>query len=195
MDKRLYMKRIAVFISGSGTNAENIIQYFEKNDEIDVALVLSDRAEAFGLQRAKRLGVPTHVFDKKAFLETNSIVNLLSEQSIDFIVLAGFLSYVPFSLISNYPKRIINIHPSLLPKYGGKGMYGSRVHQAVIEHKEHESGITIHYLNEKFDEGEIIFQAKCPVLSTDTVKEVESKVRRLEIKHYPEVIEEVISSL
>lgn len=189
------MKKIALFISGSGTNAENIIQYFKKNERIKVALVISDNADAFGLQRAKQHDIPTQTFTRKAFGENNNVIRLLSEQSIDFIVLAGFLSYVPFSLISNYPKRIINIHPSLLPKYGGKGMYGERVHKAVVEHKDVESGITIHYLNEKFDDGEIIFQAKCPVLPSDTAKEVEHKVRSLEIKHYPAVIEEVVSSL
>ena len=189
------MKKIAIFISGSGSNAENIIQYFSLKKDITVAIVLSNRADAYGLQRAKNHNVPAFVFTNKEFSETENIPELLEKHQIDFIVLAGFLCFVPESLTKKYANRMVNIHPSLLPKYGGKGMYGGKVHQAVVENKETESGITIHYINEHFDEGEIIFQAKCEVLTSDSAEDVERKVRALEIEHFPKVIESLIEKL
>jgi len=183
------MRRLAVFVSGSGSNAENIIKHFAKDDETEVALVLSDKAEAFGLERARRHNIEALYYSRQDFLESDKVLKTLEDRRIDFIVLAGFLCYVPQNIITNYAGRIVNIHPSLLPKYGGKGMYGANVHRAVVANGEKESGITIHHINENFDDGEIIFQAKCKVLPTDTAEDVEKKVRALEILHFPSVIE------
>lgn len=183
------MRRLAIFLSGSGSNAENIIRHFAGNDDIEVVLVLSDKAEAYGLQRAKRFGIEVKAFSRQDFLKSDTVLKILQDRAVDFIVLAGFLCYVPQNIISNYSDQIVNIHPSLLPKYGGKGMYGAKVHKAVVEAADSESGITIHHINENFDDGEIIFQAKCAVLPTDTAEDVERKVRALEILHFPKVIE------
>lgn len=183
------MRRLAIFLSGSGSNAENIIKHFATNDDVEVVLVLSDKTEAFGLQRARKHNIETLAFARQDFLKSDKVLNILQDHKIDFIVLAGFLCYVPQNIISNYAGRIVNIHPSLLPKYGGKGMYGSNVHKAVIASGDKESGITIHHINENFDDGEIIFQAKCEVLPSDSAEEVEKKVRALEIMHFPSVIE------
>lgn len=189
------MRRLAVFISGSGTNAENIIKHFDSNEHINVVSVLSDRAQAYGLQRARSHNVEAIAFSRHDFLHTNKVLEFLQNRNIDFIVLAGFLCYVPQNILSNYTERIVNIHPSLLPRHGGKGMYGERVHQAVIEGGDKESGITIHFVNENFDEGKVIFQAKCDVLPSDSAADVEKKVRALEIKHFPQVIEDIINKL
>lgn len=183
------MRRLALFLSGSGTNAENIITYFKSSNDIEVVLVLSDRVQAFGLERSRRHGVETIAFSRHDFLKTDIILRALQEYSVDFIVLAGFLCYVPENIVSYYAGRIVNIHPSLLPKHGGKGMYGASVHKAVIASGDTVSGITIHHINDKFDEGEIIFQSQCVVLPTDTAEDVEKKVRALEILHFPSVIE------
>ena len=161
---RVMKKNIAIFASGSGTNAENIIRYLQENDFIRVALVLSNRSDAYVLERANRLKVPSRVFFKDDWSSGEQILLSLREYNIDFIVLAGFLVRVPEILLHAYPNKIINIHPALLPKFGGKGMYGDRVHEAVVAAGEKESGITIHYINERYDEGNTIFQAKCPVL-------------------------------
>ena len=176
-------KNIAIFASGSGTNAENIIRYFQENDLIRVALVLSNRSDAYVLERAHRLQVPSEVFLKEDWVSGEQILALLHEYHIDFIVLAGFLVRVPERLLHAYPDKIINIHPALLPKFGGKGMYGDRVHEAVVAAGETESGITIHYINE---------QAKCPVLPDDSAIDVAQKVHSLEYKHYPLIIERTI---
>lgn len=189
------MSKLAVFISGSGTNAENIIQYFQKKKSAEISIVVSDNESAYGLQRAKNLNVPTHCFTKGQFKDGTEVLELLKENEISFIVLAGFLSFVPDSIVSAYAGRIVNIHPSLLPKHGGKGMYGSIVHQSVVANNEKESGITIHFVNEKFDDGEIIFQVKCSVESTDEAQEVEKKVRALEMEHYPQVVEQVLMDM
>ena len=173
------MKNIAVFASGSGTNAENLIHYFSNNSNGTVKLILSNRISAGVLDRADRLGVKRVVFDRDTFLNTEKILYLLQAEKIDYIVLAGFLMLVPDYLIQAYPGRIVNIHPSLLPKYGGKGMYGG----------EHESGITIHHLNGQYDSGDIIAQYKVPVLPTDTPADVAAKVHALEYEYYPKVIE------
>lgn len=186
-------KNIAIFASGSGTNAENIIRYFEENDSVRVALVLSNKSDALVLQRATRLGVPSAVVRKEEWNGGGvAVLDLLRQCDIEFIVLAGFLLRVPDLVLNAYPDKIVNIHPALLPKYGGKGMYGDRVHEAVVEAGEKESGITIHYINEHYDEGSIIFQATCSVLPTDSPKVVAEKVHALEYKHYPLVIEDIL---
>ena len=146
-------KRIAIFASGSGSNAQKIMEHFKKHNEAEVAIVLTNNPEAYVLQRADNFEIPTHIFDKYEFYKTESVVSLLKSLEIDIIVLAGFLWLVPQNLLKAFPNKIINIHPALLPKYGGKGMYGDYVHKAVLENKEEESGITIHFVNEHFDEG------------------------------------------
>lgn len=186
------MKRIAIFASGSGSNAENIANYFKSNTEVDVSLILTNNPNAFVLERAKKLGVKSLVFDKTNFSKTNDVLNFLDINDIDLIVLAGFLLKIPKNLIGSFPDKIINIHPALLPKFGGKGMYGDHVHKAIIEANETESGITIHYVNENYDEGKIIFQAKCEVLSTDTHEDVAAKIHELEYEHFPEVIKSIL---
>jgi phosphoribosylglycinamide formyltransferase-1 len=188
-------RKIAIFASGSGTNAQRIIEYFSGNPQITVYLVLSNKPDAYVLERAKILNVPSVVFNRHSFYETDEITGLLKKDGIDLIVLAGFLWLIPLNLIRVYPGRIINIHPALLPKYGGKGMYGARVHEAVIQSGDKESGISIHYVNEKYDEGSIIFQAKCEVLNDDTPDSLAHRVHQLEYKHYPEVIEKVVRGL
>jgi phosphoribosylglycinamide formyltransferase-1 len=185
---------IAIFASGSGSNAENIIQYFSGKNNVHFPIILSNKENAGIHERAKRLGVPTCCFTSKELNETDKVLNLLKQYQIDFIVLAGFLLKIPANLLNHYPNKIINIHPALLPKYGGKGMYGSHVHEAVIAAKEKESGITIHYINELYDDGQLIFQAKCDVLPTDTPETLAIKIHRLEHKNFPLVIEKLISN-
>jgi phosphoribosylglycinamide formyltransferase-1 len=183
------MTRIAIFASGSGSNAENIVNYFNENDAVEISLILTNKANAFVLERAKKLSIESLVFNRKQFLETDEIPQFLAKNSIDLIILAGFLLKIPENLIKSFPNKIVNIHPALLPKYGGKGMYGDNVHKAVVEDKETESGITIHYVNENYDEGKIIFQAKCAVLATDTFEDVASKIHKLEYEHFPKAID------
>ncbi len=189
------MKNIAIFASGNGTNAERIIKHFINNESISVSGIYSNNENAFVLTRAKNLNVPTMVFNRKMFYESEVVVDQLKKDKTDLIVLAGFLWLVPGNILKMYKNRIVNIHPALLPKYGGKGMYGSRVHEAVIEAGEKESGITIHYVNEKYDDGKIIFQAKCTVNKDDTPESLASKIHKLEHRHYPEVIEKIVMSL
>lgn len=186
-------RNIAIFASGSGTNAENIIRYFKENDSVRVSLVLSNKSEATVLERAARLGVPAAVLSREEWLTGEKVLEVLREHGIDFIVLAGFLVRVPDVLLHAYPDKIINIHPSLLPKFGGKGMYGDRVHEAVIAAGEQESGITIHYINEHYDEGSILFQATCPVLPGDSAEDVAKRVHALEYEHYPLIIQKTVS--
>jgi len=183
---------VAIFASGNGTNAQRIIEYFSGNPQIKIALVLSNKQDAFVLQRAQRLNVPTFCFTSAELKNTSIVQDKLKEYKIDFIVLAGFMIMVPDSLIEFYRDRVINIHPALLPKYGGKGMFGNHVHESVIEAKEKESGISIHYVNEKYDEGAIIFQAKCAITPTDTPETLATRIHQLEHKYYPEIIEKVI---
>jgi len=185
------MIKIAVFASGNGSNAENIIRYFKDNEEIRVALILSNKANAYVHTRAKNWGVPSYTFSKDDFEKGDPILEKLREYQIDFIVLAGFLLKISDPILKAYPRRIINIHPALLPKYGGKGMYGDHVHKAVLQAGEKESGISIHYVNERYDEGDIIFQARCPVLPSDTPEELAQRVHRLEYGYYPQVIEKI----
>ncbi len=187
-------KNIAVFASGSGTNAEHIMRYFRGDNRLNVRLLLSNRPDAYVLERARALGVPCRVFAKEEWKQGEAILSLLKAYQIHFVVLAGFLLRIPEVILYAYPDKIINIHPSLLPRYGGKGMYGDRVHEAVVAAGEQESGITIHYINEHYDEGQVIFQTTCPVLPEDTPAEVACKVHALEYEHYPEVIRRVILS-
>lgn len=187
--------KIAIFASGSGSNAENIINYFSSNSEIEIPLILSNKADAYVHERAKKFNIPSFTFSRADLNETDIVLNILAENEVDFIVLAGFLLKVPAYLIQAYPNKIINIHPALLPKYGGKGMYGEHVHEAVVANGEKESGITIHYVNENYDEGNIIFQSKCEVLSSDTADDVAEKVHRLEYAHFPRVIDETIRKM
>jgi phosphoribosylglycinamide formyltransferase-1 len=186
------MKKIAIFASGSGTNAENIIDYFSTKNSAKVALVLSNRKDAFVLERATRLKIPGYFFDRNKFYDTEEVLDWLLKNGIDLIVLAGFLWLVPVNILKQYDRKIINIHPALLPKYGGKGMYGDRVHRAVIENGDGVSGITIHFVNESYDKGDIIFQARCKVDPSDTPDSLAKKIHSLEYQHYPRIIEEMI---
>ncbi len=185
------MKRIAVFASGSGTNAENIYYHFLGTKTAKIALILTENSSAFVLERAKNLNIPSRVFSM-AELRNGVIEDLLRSEAIDYIVLAGFLKLVPDSMVSRFKGRIVNIHPALLPKFGGKGMYGMNVHRAVVAAGEPVTGITIHMVNEHYDEGDIVFQARCPVLPADTAESVASKVHALEYEHYPKVIESLL---
>ena len=186
------MHRIVIFASGNGTNAQNIMEYFQDHPKISVHLIMSNNADAYVLTRARKFHIPTLAFSRQELYQSSHILDILSVQEIDYIVLAGFLWLIPTYILKTYPNRIVNIHPALLPGYGGKGMYGMRVHEAVIAAGERESGISIHYVNENYDEGEIIFQAKCPVVPGDTPETLANRIHQLEHKHYPEVIEQVI---
>ena len=188
-------KNIAIFASGNGTNAENIIRYFQNSELVNVELVLANKETAFVLERARSLNVPFAYMGKAEWTEGTAVLSLLEDRKIDFIVLAGFLARVPDCILHAYPNKIINIHPSLLPKFGGKGMYGDRVHEAVVAAGEAETGITIHYLNERFDDGEIVVQYKCPVLPQDTAADVAKKVHALEYEYYPKVIDRLLIDL
>lgn len=185
--------RIAIFASGSGSNAEEIMKRFQYHSTIRVVLLLSNNPAAFALERAKKYDVPTHVFNRTQFRESEDVVNWLQEANVTHVVLAGFLWLIPKNLIAAFPGKIINIHPALLPKYGGKGMYGMKVHEAVKEAGEKETGITIHEVDEHYDEGKIIFQANCLVAPTDSPEDIAAKVHQLEYAHFPTVIEEWVS--
>lgn len=187
------MVNIAVFVSGNGTNCENIIRHFSGHADINVALVLSNRPDAYALTRAAGLGVKTAVMTKAEFTDEKSLIGTMERYGIDFIVLAGFLLMVPAFLIRRYEHRIINIHPALLPKYGGKGMYGRHIHEAVRANGETETGITIHYVSDVCDGGEIIFQAATAVAPEDTPDDIAEKVHRLEQTHFPKIIEQTIA--
>jgi phosphoribosylglycinamide formyltransferase 1 len=189
------MNKIAIFASGSGSNAQNIAEFFKNSDGVKIDCILSNRTDAYVLERAKSLEIDTLTFSKEDFYDSKNVLHFLQLRGVDFIILAGFLWLIPKYLIEAYPKKIVNIHPALLPKFGGKGMYGMKVHQAVVDAKEPESGITIHYVNEKYDDGDILFQAKCPVEATDTAEMVAEKVHALEYKHFPAVIEKIIADL
>lgn len=182
--------RLAIFASGNGSNAEAIMKYFLHHPQIEVALLLSNNANAFALERAKRFHVPTFVFNKSQFRESDHVIQWLKENDITHLVLAGFLWLLPENLIAAFPKRIVNIHPSLLPKFGGKGMYGMNVHQAVKEAGETKTGITIHQVNAKYDDGKILLQASCEVLPSDTPESIAAKVNALEYTHFPKTIEQ-----
>lgn len=186
------MKNLAIFASGSGTNAENIINYFSNSQEIMVKLVLANREKAGVLERANRLQIPALFMPTNEIKAVDNLLELLRSHQIDYIILAGFMSLIPSELIRAFPNRILNIHPALLPNYGGKGMYGHHVHEAVIKNKETESGISIHYVNEQYDEGRIILQAHCPVFENDTAEHLANRIHKLEHRYYPQCIEQVI---
>ena len=186
------MKKIAVFASGAGSNAAKIIEYFRGNDSAAVALIVCNNPAAGILKIAAKEDIPVLLIEKERFFQGDAYINELKERDIDLIVLAGFLWMIPGALIKAFPHRLINIHPALLPKYGGKGMYGQYVHQAVINNKEKESGISIHYVDEIYDNGEIIFQVTCPVLKNDTAESLALRIRALEHEHYPRVIESLL---
>lgn len=185
------MIKIAILASGSGTNAEALAHHFSGHSGIEVALILSNKSSAGVLERASRLNIPSKVFTKEA-LEQEGFVDFLKHEGIDYIILAGFLLKIPEAMVRAYPNRILNIHPALLPKYGGKGMYGSHVHNAVIANHEKESGITIHLVNEAYDEGQPLFQAKVPLEPTDDADSLALKIHALEHEHFPRVVEEYI---
>lgn len=186
--------RLALFASGSGSNAEVIIHHFKNHPQIQVALVLTNNATSGVIERAHKLEVETKIFTRDQFRENEPILQALRQHEITHIILAGFLLQVPTSLIQEYPSRIINIHPSLLPKFGGKGMYGMKVHEAVKQSGETETGITIHEVNEHYDDGRVLFQAKCSVTSMDTPEQIARNVQALEHHHFPLVIEKRILS-
>ena len=188
------MKNIAILASGSGTNAQNIIEYFADNINIQVCRVYSNNQDAYVLTRAKNFNIPTFAFNKNEFLKTDKILNELQKDGTDLIILAGFLWLIPKNILDNFTNRIINIHPALLPNYGGKGMYGMFVHETVIKAGEKESGISVHFVNEKYDDGEIIFQTRCKIDEKDTPESLAAKIHTLEYKHYPRVIEEILSA-
>ena len=186
------MKRIVIFASGSGTNAENLIKFFHNRDNVSVIQVLTNNPRAKVIDRCKSLNISCISFNKVAFSHTNDVLELLELKNPDLIVLAGFLWKIPKKILESFPNKIINIHPALLPKYGGKGMFGMHVHHAVLNNKERETGITIHYVNENYDEGAIIFQAKCAVNLTDSAEDIAAKIHDLEMKHFPLVIESLL---
>ena len=187
------MIKIVIFASGSGTNAENIIRYFQATKSASVEAVFTNKADAQVIQRAEKYQVPSLVFTKND-LETGKVLQEINAIQPDLIVLAGFLLKFPESIVAAYPDKIINIHPALLPKYGGKGMYGMHVHRAVVENKESKTGITIHYVNENYDEGNIIFQKEVSVLISDTPEVVAAKIHELEQDHFPAVIEKLLTN-
>ena len=186
---------IAIFVSGGGTNCENLIRYFQDSDHVDTALVVSNKPDALALERARRLGVPTAVTPKAQLNDAGVMMALLSQYAIDFIVLAGFLPLVPDFLIEAFPRRIINIHPALLPKYGGKGMWGHHVHEAVKAAGEQETGMTVHYVTPVCDGGEIIAQYRVALTADDTVDDIAEKEHQLEMQYFPQVVERVVSEL
>ena len=189
-----YMIKLAIFASGSGSNAENIANYFSSSEDIKVAVILSNKRDAYVHERARKFNIPSFTFTKSDFDNGTAILEKMTEYNIDFIVLAGFLLKVSNNIIDAFPNRIVNIHPALLPKYGGKGMYGDNVHNAIKNAGEKETGITIHYINENYDEGDIIFQAKCELSDQDTPINIANKVHLLEHMHYPKIIEETVKN-
>jgi phosphoribosylglycinamide formyltransferase-1 len=188
-------KKIVVFASGNGTNAENLIRYFQKHPLAKIVAVFTNNEKAGVIRRTKNLGIACKIFDRHQFTKANDLINELNVYQTDLIVLAGFLWKIPKQLIQQYPKRIINIHPALLPDFGGKGMYGQKVHEAVIRSGVLQSGISIHLVNENYDEGEIIFQAKVNIENNDDAESLAAKIHLLEYKHFPQVVERYLSTL
>ena len=188
-------KKLAIFASGSGSNAENICNYFADSSDIEVVLICTNKRDAFVVKRANKLNIPVYIFTK---YELNNFVDLhkkLQSIDVDIVILAGFLLKLPTLMVNSYPNRIINIHPSLLPKYGGKGMYGANIHKAVIENKEAESGISIHFVNQNYDEGKIILQKKCSISKLETVDSLTQKIHKLEYNYYPKTIKKILKEL
>jgi phosphoribosylglycinamide formyltransferase-1 len=186
------MHKIAIFASGTGSNAQKLIDYFRGHQAVTIGLIVSNKPDAGVLQIAKNENIPDLLIDKEKFFRGNAYVDELKEQGIDFIALAGFLWKIPVNLIRSYHNKIINIHPALLPAYGGKGMYGNAVHEAVIKAGETETGITIHYVDDQYDHGPVIFQARCSIDKNDTAEIVAQKIHLLEHSHYPRVVEELL---
>ena len=186
------MKKLAIFASGSGTNMQRITEYFSENPLVEISLVVCNNPGAGVIQRADNLHIPVVMIDRTGFYQSDSISKLLMEKEIDLIILAGFLWLIPNHLLQRFPNRIINIHPALLPKYGGKGMFGASVHQAVIEAGDTKSGITIHHVNEKYDDGAIIFQKDLTIDPYETADSLASKIHELEYRFFPEVIEKIL---
>lgn len=186
------MKNIAIFASGEGTNAQNIIDHFKSSDKVNVALIISNKSNANVLNRAKNAGIATLLIDRASFYDSDQTIEELKAAKTDLIVLAGFLWMIPERLIKAFPDRIINIHPALLPKHGGKGMYGMNVHEAVIKEKDRQSGISIHFVNEQYDKGKIISQHTCDVSENETAASLANKIHELEQTHFPKVIEQLL---
>jgi len=189
------MKKIVIFASGAGSNAENIIRYFSNGKKAKVDLVLSNKPQAMVMKRAANLNVDAFFFDRSQFYETGEVLSMLRRRATDLIVLAGFLWLVPSDIIEAFKGRIVNIHPALLPEFGGHGMYGDRVHGAVLEAGKTKSGITVHLVNEVYDSGDIVFQAECPVLPGDDIRSLAERIHALEYEHYPRVISRLIDGL
>jgi phosphoribosylglycinamide formyltransferase-1 len=188
-------KRIAIFASGSGSNAQKIMEHFKRSSDAEVVLILTNNPHAYVLQRADNFEVPSHIFTRNEFYNTDDVIKLLKNLQVDLIVLAGFLWLVPVSLLKAFPNKIINLHPALLPKYGGAGMYGDHVHKAVLANKEEESGITIHFVDENFDEGEIIHQSKFRIEPGDNLEMIKFKGQQLEHQHFPRVVESLLKKM
>lgn len=188
------MKRVVIFASGSGTNAENLIKFFHNRENASVIQVLTNNPRAKVIERCNNLNVSCLAFNRIALNKTEDVLNILKASNPDLIVLAGFLWKFPENILNAFPNKVINVHPALLPKYGGKGMYGMHVHEAVVAHKETETGISIHYVNEHYDEGAIIFQATCKVNSKDTAEDVSAKIHELEMEHFPKVVDSILKS-
>ena len=189
------MRNIAIFASGTGSNARKIIEYFKHSPDVRVALVVSNKKDAGVLDIAQEHGISTQIIGRRTFYESEEILDILRKQKIDLVVLAGFLWLVPAYLVRAYPRRMVNIHPALLPKYGGKGMYGIHVHEAVKSAGDSETGITVHFVNEHYDEGDFVFQERCAVGPEDTPSDIARKVLQLEHRHFPEVIARLAASL
>ena len=186
------MKRLAIFGSGTGGNTENICNYFSKSTDIKVVFICTNNKNAFIVRRAEKLNIPVIYTTKNELNNFEKMDQVLKDYSVDYIVLAGFLLKIPFKMINSYHKRIINLHPSLLPKYGGRGMYGANVHKAVLDNKESESGITIHFVNQDYDKGEIISQKKCVISKGENILGLKEKIRKLEFDFFPKTIEEIL---
>ena len=186
--------RLAILGSGNGTNAQQISDYFAQREDVEVVCIIYNRKDAYIAQRAHNLGIEAHYFNRADFYESTAVIDYLRQKQADWIILAGFLWLVPEDMLATYPNRIINIHPALLPKYGGKGMYGHHVHEAVIAHKEQESGITIHIVDNRYDCGTTLFQARCQITPDDTPDTLAGKIHLLEKEHFPHVIDETIHS-
>jgi phosphoribosylglycinamide formyltransferase-1 len=186
--------RIVLFASGKGSNAQRFFEYFKNHESIKIVLLVSSNPQSGAVKLANDAGVSVYIADKESFYATDALLGELKRKA-DFIVLAGFVWKLPENIISAFPNQIVNIHPALLPKYGGKGMYGRRIHEAMLKNKERVSGITIHYVNENYDEGKIIFQKECEILPSDTLETLENKIHLLEHKYYPEVVEKLLSPL
>ena len=188
-------KKIAIFGSGSGSNAENICTYFANSSDVEVVLICTNKRSAFIVKRADKLSIPVYIFTKNELINFVNLHKKLQSTNVDVIILAGFLLKLPAIMVDRYPNSIINIHPSLLPKYGGKGMYGNNIHKAVIENKETESGISVHFVSQNYDEGKIILQKKCAVSNNETVETLVQKVHKLEYNYFPAAIEKTLKEL